>query len=479
MWYGLVGLPLKSENFNNYVPTRIALVMAKNLARYEIDGAPASELWERIYEPTVFFVGKSDDFSFNDYWPIIEEVFGSYPHVNKFGDNALIDEFLEQVKSLPGPGIEQYVPVTEEGGFVKGARQFRFMGQRFIPDSRIIQELVHNSVENRLVPSGLDVFSALGSDRAVEIMEEYYGTGNFPDYAPQMAAMREEVNNYDLARWQSNLYFGWIWSLNSIIAVPDEWQPSFMQNQAWLDKSLFTAMGSWTELRHDTILYGKQSGAECGGDYEEPPAQPRGYVEPNIDFWNKMLWLIRYTQNGLNDSGLADAVLNKQYEWMPDANLNDRFDWLAEIVEGCRTITIKELTGEQLTMEDYEFIEFYGSRLEGLYLTLAEGPILSEDDRDMAIVADVHNIGDTVLEEGIGHAAAIYVIVPVEGKLVITRGAVFTQYEFLHPAADRLTNEKWREWLQNGEEPPFAGWTESFMVYSDNFPTFEHVDSAC
>ena len=32
-------------------------------------------------------------------------------------------------------------------------------------------------------------------------------------------------------------------------------------------------------------------------------------------------------------------------------------------------------------------------------------------------------------------------IVPVEGKLVLTRGAVFSYYEFIHPAADRLTDE--------------------------------------
>ena len=35
-----------------------------------------------------------------------------------------------------------------------------------------------------------------------------------------------------------------------------------------VDKNLNTALASWAELKHDTILYGKQSGAECGDGYE-------------------------------------------------------------------------------------------------------------------------------------------------------------------------------------------------------------------
>ena len=45
---------------------------------------------------------------------------------------------------------------------VKG---FRLMGQRFIPDSYMFQELVHDKVINRLFPKGLDILAVLGSDR--------------------------------------------------------------------------------------------------------------------------------------------------------------------------------------------------------------------------------------------------------------------------------------------------------------------------
>ena len=35
-----------------------------------------------------------------------------------------------------------------------------------------------------------------------------------------------------------------------------------MLNQAWAHKELNTFLGSWTELKHDTILYTKQNYAK-------------------------------------------------------------------------------------------------------------------------------------------------------------------------------------------------------------------------
>ena len=48
-----------------------------------------------------------------------------------------------------------------------------------------------------------------------------------------------------------------------------------MRTEAWQRKQLQTQLASWAELRHDTVLYAKQSytaGVKC--EY------PTGYVEP-------------------------------------------------------------------------------------------------------------------------------------------------------------------------------------------------------
>jgi hypothetical protein len=227
-------------------------------------------------------------------------------------------------------------------------------------------------------------------------------------------------------------------------------------------------MGSWTELRHDTILYAKQSVAECGGAEEDIP-QPKGYVEPNLEFWTRLKWLNTYSLQGLKNRGLLDE---EQIQ---------KFTQLGDMIEFCRRISIKELINKKVTREEYETISIYGSQLESLILSFAGGDIVSETDKDMALVADVHTSLGKVLEEGTGRAGAIYVVVPIEGKLYLTRGAIYTQYEFQHPASDRLTDEKWQKMLKGNKEPGFAEWIKSFFVNkkAKSAPQFENYEGGC
>ncbi len=468
MWYGLAGFPIPGDDIG-LQPTRMALMIVRNLDIASDEGTPAMALWETIYEPTTFFVGVSDDLTLYDYSRLMSEVYGPAPQLEDFADDVKIQSFISKVENLPGPGIEQYVPLTgsqeESGNLTAGWRQFKFMGQRFIPDSRILQELVLPKVSDRLLPTGLDILAAMGSDRALEILRTSYGVGTFPDYDFQMNKVRTEISETSRETWESDLYHGWLWSLQSIITPAPEGYPAFMRNDAWQDKSLFTALGSWTELRHDTVLYARQSGAECGDGGEK--AVPKSYVEPNIEFWTKLLWLVRSTDEGLTARGLSDE------------SLTYRFESLEDDVSFCREMVIKELANQEPTDDEYGRMQRYGGSLEGLLLSCAGGDLLSEADKDMAVVVDVHTALDTVLQEGTGRAACIYVIVPINGDLYLTRGAIFTQYEFTHPASDRLTDEKWRDMLDAGQQPPLAEWTDSFIVGAETDVTDEDLDSGC
>jgi hypothetical protein len=62
------------------------------------------------------------------------------------------------------------------------------------------------------------------------------------------------------------------------------------------------------------------------------------------------------------------------------------------------------------------------------------------------------------------------VVVPIEGKLYLTRGAVYTQYVFTHPSSDRLTDEQWQKMLQSGKTPALADWVKSFLIKSNRKP---------
>ena len=67
-------------------------------------------------------------------------------------------------------------------------------------------------------------------------------------------------------------------------------------------------------------------------------------------------------------------------------------------------------------------------------------------------------VSEEVLEEGVGDAYTIYALVPSEEGLTLTRGAVFSYYEFKQPLSERLTDEAWQAM---DPKPARPAWTSS------------------
>jgi hypothetical protein len=250
-----------------------------------------------------------------------------------------------------------------------------------------------------------------------------------------------------------------LYALQAVVAPKDEAYPSFMRTQAWARKDLHTALGSWTELKHDTILYAKQVMAELGGGGMEPPPV-RGYVEPNPEAYARLLALARMTRAGLEEQG----ILTENVGFLL-SELEDMLTFLQSVAE-------RELAGGEIGGDDYERIKFYGGWLERMTLAAAD-PAEGEgyrtefsEDEQAALVADVAtDPNGQVLEEAIGRIYEIYAVVPDGiGGLQIARGGVFSYYEFPWEIRDRLTNEKWRAMVAAGEQPPQPEWTGMFIT---------------
>lgn len=451
-WYGIVPYSFyKADGVTRDVGSAIrSIITATALCRLpEEDGGA---LWENIYSTTAFFVGEADDVTPFQIAEIVAKVYGDNPDLNELTDPAKLDLFYKEVDELPRPQISAKDESTDaEGNVIPSDLQFRFMGQRYIPDSEILQEL--STPNLRPFPTGLDVFATLGSDRAAEIIDTVYQpTESWPEYTENFERMKEKFTTLPDLTWQSNMYYSWLWTQNSLTGEYGEGYPMFMQNTAWQDKSLTTALGSWAEMRHDTILYAKGSAAECGG-FDEPPVV-RAYVEPNPELYNRLLWLTSYSRENLS----ARGILPENIEYV-----SENFENMLTFLRDC---SIKELSGEDLTAEEYDSLLTYGGLLENLTTNCIEGgykwyQIESEADRNMAVIADVHTAyPGGYLEEAVGSASEIYVIVPMGGKLYLTRGAVFDYFEFV--SEERLTDEKWQEIIKNThpERPPH---TSSFI----------------
>lgn len=477
MWYGLVPMAMRDLKKNELSPrtARQAYLMAQSVVYDQYNGVPLGKLWQDVYEPTAFLVGFADDNTPADFTTSAAKLFGNAKDTAPLLQDPNLTKLADAVLALRPP---QIIPVSVQGiTNLPGNPQLRVMGQRFVLDSYLFQKMVFPFVGNsgqdadpnhpgtfniRTFPMGLDVMSILGSQRAYEIADKTYEQTRFKNYEQQTQALRAEVGKYSDADWTKNVYAGWLHTFTFLLQPKGPGYPAFMRQDAWLDKQLNCALASWAELRHDTILYAKQSVvAECGGDGGEknPPPKPKGYVEPEVLTYWRLGLLLRQLRDGLNSRKL-----------LADEDLQSKFDDFLSSLKFLQDVSVKELTNVPLNRQEFDTIEYFGDTLAHLNLFMQtsgeNSEITSSADQDMAVVADVHTgpIGTEsyALEEGVGHANEIFVVYPMNGKLLLGRGAVFSYYEFTVPVANRLTDEEWQKKLDSPDKPKPPKWTSSF-----------------
>ena len=475
MWYGRMTFRLKTSNLKmGRAETRSALLLVYALRTAEVDGKPALEAWADLYNPTVFFVGRSDDLTVLQYGEVMDAIYGESVTPSTLADDALLDAFIEEADRLPPPRILGMV-IMDTDDVESTTKGLRFMGQRFVPDAFIFGQLVYGMVgtpdHRRGLPMGMDLAAAMGSERAYQILDDIGETG-YENYPQQMEKVRDWFSGLSVEEWTETLNNTWLYSFYPLLAVPRDGYPAFMQSLAWLDKQLNAVLGSWAELKHDTILYAKQVYVELGAAPAPPePIPPRGYVEPVPQFYARLAALTAMTREGLDRRGLL---------LRPDKNSLQRLELLARSLQ---VMAEKELRAEPLTEDEYRTIRFYGGALEhltvaasgadllGWYLESDEGAPFMEGEPEAAVIADVAtNAGlGVVLEEAVGRINEIHVVVPLVEEdgtiaLQVAKGGVFSYYEFPWPMGDRLTDEKWRQMLDEGTAPPLPEWTSSFFT---------------
>lgn len=320
----------------------------------------------------------------------------------------------------------------------------------------------------RIWPSGLDVMSVLGSKSAKEIQKPQ---SHFCGYSERMEELKQEFSQYSIEDWTRNIYWSWLWVLKPLLKEFGEGCPIWMQTDAWETKELNTALSSWSELRHDTILYVKQSYTTpgmlgwCGGRMMAPKYY--GYVEPVPEFYARLRDLTELTKQGLREQGVITPEVERS------------LTRVSKLLETLKTVSEKELTQQDLTEQEYNAINNIADTFDSIIEDLAKsimidtggrwgqrkaGTILEGENEayKTTLIADVHTESNTkkVLEVGTGYVDWIVVVhKSKDGQLGAAVGPVFTYYEFTHPMKDRLTDEKWRRMLTT-DPPPKPEWLE-------------------
>ena len=459
MWYGHLTFRFKNDD-----EIRSAALIALSLMKSE-----NKKSWDKIYEPTNFFVGKSDDITFYQLSDVMDQIYGANPDLKTVARNKeKFAAFTASLKKLEPPQINS-MPIFEET--IQPDREkeilgFRFMGQRFTIDASVFQRLIYREVKEnskgikRMLPKNLDIPAAMGSKQALTLLAEM-GETDYANYSQNMDKMQKYIAGLKTDTWTQNLYWGWLYSLLPLTTEKSQGYPSFMTNLAWTAKELNTYLGSWTELKHDTILYAKQAYAELGGaGFDEETVDDRGYVEPNPYVYARLAGLLEMTKRGL----VTREIISK--------DMADNLDKMQTLALSLKTISEKELNNEKITDDEYELIRSYGGQLEHFWYEVNREDMKDTtratylNENPAAIVADVAtDPNGQVLEEATGKIFDIYVIAPIEGKLKLTKGAVYSQYEFTWPLNNRLTDKKWREILADKSRAPnLSNWTKMFIA---------------
>ncbi len=395
--------------------------------------------WRRIFEPTAFLVGLADDYT---PFEVADAAASATPagldDPMAFADDAVVGDVVERLVAT------RPVRISPDRAAI------RLMGTRFVIDSFIFDQLISPNVgtpeDPRTLPSALDLAAAFGSELAHGVLEEI-GDTSIPGYEEQLQKMQELLANRPAQDWGGTVYDAWLHALEPSFVEHGTAYPDFMRTDAWAAKAQQSGLGSFAELKHDTILYAKQAVGE-GGDGVPIPDR-RNWVEPDPVVFGRLAAMADLAREGLEN---RDLLTQEQLQLLADA---------VDLFEFLQRIATDELAGRPISAADDERLTFLGGELESFWFRTSDQANTGEPeaDEDAAIVADVASSGDGVLEVGTGRIDRIYVLVPDdEGSFQVAVGGVYSYYEFTSPPGERLSDELWRSMLEDGDQPERPAW---------------------
>ena len=200
-------------------------------------------------------------------------------------------------------------------------------------------------------------------------------------------------------------------------------------------------MASWAELRHDNILYAKQT------FIPSPFNEGRGLVEPYPEFYSRLRGICNQLIDTMDACGINLQVHRNKLSTL--SYWSRKFGGYAgKIVEGT-----------PLTEEEQTDIKTWGLDL----LDFFSSEQLPEDDPEL--IADVLSSSMTgeVLHEAVGKLNPIIVIYtdPNDNKNLAALGYVMSYYELIEQDWNRLNDDEWKRRLETNP-PSRPAWTGGY-----------------
>lgn len=425
-----------------------ALKQAILISRTMLKDETSFKLWQDIYKPISFLVENTEDTTPIDIYKSISTATKENTIEAVLADNV-VNAVADEIKNKENPKIKP-----------DSGKVFAFLPQRAVVDNTWLQNLVDTRPQSqRPVVSGVDLMALLGNSLAERLTLTNEDNLKWDEFKEKYEETKAMVDARTDKEEKANIYRTWLWVLKAFNNEYGEGYPDFMKSEKWQYKDLNTALASWAQLKHDTILYAKEFGAEMGG-YD--PVEVKHYVEPNVNLYRRVKYLVGLTM----DADEKYSLLNETQR--------DRLKDFDNMLEFLIKVSLEELKDETTSDEDNERLSVIGGEMENIFMAFNDGGgdfEIAPRDRDTANVADIQMIGSNVvnkpagsfLEVGSGRFSTMYVIYRLDDKYYIGRGPVMNYYEFY--SDHRLDNNEFKEMLpvydMDGEKDkvePFFKW---------------------
>jgi hypothetical protein len=478
MWLSQVDFCLVEYDLGGYPHLNPEHLTAATLLAQAIQQSSAYAIWSELDTFLKALVGESDNVTMVGLEHFMRDAALETPGEILQSPNA--DQWMHLLTTgdygqqriagqiqFAAPSVE--VPLPQHVSFL-------LLGQRFAIDSYIMSNLVFDRLAvdgkkvMRQLPSPLDVMYALGNDRAeIHLQEEFAKYG----YRDKLRALRQEVECKLPTFWTGSIYHRLLDVLRTLNTdTTSETYPAVMREAAWADKVLHTQLASWTQMRHDNLLYVKQSFTMSIRTCE----YPAGYVEPYPACYAAMSDYARMGQQLFACLTPEDLTASEQHLCQMSINY---FQHLEMVTKRLAELSEKELAQEPFTPSEEEWLK--ETAVRRLDRCMSGGPeeqwtgwypqlFLDEQWRESpALIADVHTNPPSdidplasVLHLATGQVATMPFIVNTDEGSTMYVGPTFTYYEVVtrEEAPKRVTDQEWKEQLTTGPVAP--PWTRNF-----------------
>ena len=381
-------------------------------------------------------IGEDDDINITDVQKFIaDQKWSSDKAIIKWVSDAIQKKLMvlrpQKIMSVSYHTPEEQVLSEQQAKDITAG--FIFFGEKFTIDSWFFDQFTAGSAEKEStykprVQSALmvadNLFNTSITQRFAKLRLEKNAT-EFEITPAQIAGYNtikgEVAKNTILTtfNWGTTIYHRRLGMLTSLFINGWANAPYYQLDALYGNKLLNTFLGSYTELKHDTLLYVKQAYAELGGGGDgpcnrtvDPPVLPvpKWYVEATPDVIDQIISLTQET-----NTFFSGAEYNT-------------FLWYLQLF---KKIAIAQTKNEKISDKDFEDLRLASTQLMSITTpTKLFGEPLQKEKR-WSIIADIFTSGKyDALYEAIGRPYMMALMINDANGSRIALWPIFSHYEF-------------------------------------------------